>query len=152
VMTPLLFAVCSGALDARHCSFPIRAFLRTTRFVEAKGQGVFRPADLKISLESEEVEPRREAAFAQSVSGPSGGVQRCGHRQPSSHNWRQHMKTNDRNQRRCESAGRRRAADIVALSRNGVERLHAQDESTSQRNVRWNSRAGSSPNANGGPR
>jgi NADH dehydrogenase len=35
VMTPLLFEVCSGALDARHCSFPIRAFLRTTRFVEA---------------------------------------------------------------------------------------------------------------------
>jgi NADH:ubiquinone reductase (H+-translocating) len=40
VMTPLLFEVCSGALDARHCSFPIRAFLRTTRFVEAKVQGV----------------------------------------------------------------------------------------------------------------
>ncbi len=35
VMTPLLFEVCSGALDIRHCSFPIRAFLRTTRFVEA---------------------------------------------------------------------------------------------------------------------
>lgn len=35
LMTPLLFEVCSGALDARHCSFPIRAFLRTTRFVEA---------------------------------------------------------------------------------------------------------------------
>src|SRR4051812_16074091 len=35
VMTPLLFEVCSGALDARHCSFPIRAFLRATRFVEA---------------------------------------------------------------------------------------------------------------------
>jgi NADH dehydrogenase len=30
----LLFEVCSGALDARHCSLPIRAFLRTTRFVE----------------------------------------------------------------------------------------------------------------------
>jgi NADH dehydrogenase len=35
VMTPLLFEVCSGTLDARHCSFPIRAFLQTTRFVEA---------------------------------------------------------------------------------------------------------------------
>src|SRR5215831_7902960 len=35
VMTPLLFEVCSGALDFRHCSFPIRAFMRTTRFVEA---------------------------------------------------------------------------------------------------------------------
>jgi NADH dehydrogenase len=35
LMTPLLFEVCSGALDVRHCSLPIRAFLRTTRFVEA---------------------------------------------------------------------------------------------------------------------
>jgi NADH dehydrogenase len=35
VMTPLLFEVCSGVLDVRQCSFPIRAFLRTTRFVEA---------------------------------------------------------------------------------------------------------------------
>ena len=40
LMTPLLFEVCSGALDARHCSFPIRAFLQTTRFVEAAVQGV----------------------------------------------------------------------------------------------------------------
>src|SRR5262245_381015 len=40
LMTPLLFEVCSGALEARHCSFPIRAFLRTTRFVEATVQGV----------------------------------------------------------------------------------------------------------------
>jgi len=40
VMTPLLFEVCSGTLDARHCSFPIRAFLRTTRFVEATVQGI----------------------------------------------------------------------------------------------------------------
>ena len=40
VMTPLLFEVCSGALDARHCSLPIRAFLRTTRFVEATVQSV----------------------------------------------------------------------------------------------------------------
>jgi NADH:ubiquinone reductase (H+-translocating) len=35
VMTPLLFEVCSGTLDSRHCSFPIRAFLRGTRFGEA---------------------------------------------------------------------------------------------------------------------
>ena len=35
LMTPLLFEVFSGALDVRHCSFPIRAFLQTTRFVEA---------------------------------------------------------------------------------------------------------------------
>jgi NADH dehydrogenase len=40
VMTPLLFEVCSGTLDLRHCSFPIRAFLRTTRFVEATVQGI----------------------------------------------------------------------------------------------------------------
>ncbi len=35
LMTPLLFEVFSGTLDVRHCSFPIRAFLRTTRFIEA---------------------------------------------------------------------------------------------------------------------
>jgi NADH dehydrogenase len=40
VMTPLLFEVCSGTLDLRHCSFPIRAFLRTTRFVEATVEGI----------------------------------------------------------------------------------------------------------------
>ena len=40
VMTPLLFEVCSGALDLRHCAFPIRAFLRTTRFAEATVQGI----------------------------------------------------------------------------------------------------------------
>jgi NADH dehydrogenase len=32
VMTPLLFGVCSGTLDMRHCSVPVRAFLRFTRF------------------------------------------------------------------------------------------------------------------------
>jgi NADH dehydrogenase len=35
LMTPLLFEVFSGTLDFRHCSFPIRAFLQTTRFGEA---------------------------------------------------------------------------------------------------------------------
>jgi NADH dehydrogenase len=40
LMTPLLFEVCSGALDPRHCSLPIRAFLRTTRFVEASVGGI----------------------------------------------------------------------------------------------------------------
>ena len=35
VMTPLLFEVFSGTLDVRHCSFPIRAFLRNTQFAEA---------------------------------------------------------------------------------------------------------------------
>ena len=36
LMTPLLFEVFSGTLAVRHCSFPLRSFLRTTRFVEAK--------------------------------------------------------------------------------------------------------------------
>ena len=40
LMTPLLFEVCSGALDARNCSVPIRAFLRRTRFVEAAVRGI----------------------------------------------------------------------------------------------------------------
>src|ERR1700724_572379 len=40
LMTPLLFEVFSGTLDVRHCSFPIRAFLRTTRFVEATVQSI----------------------------------------------------------------------------------------------------------------
>src|SRR3954451_23417855 len=40
LMTPLLFEVFSGALDVRSCSFPVRAFLRTTRFVEAAVQGI----------------------------------------------------------------------------------------------------------------
>ena len=40
LMTPLLFEVCSGALDARHCSLPVRAYLRTTRFVEAAVRGI----------------------------------------------------------------------------------------------------------------
>jgi NADH dehydrogenase len=40
LMTPLLFEVFSGALDVRSCSFPVRAFLRTTRFVEATAEGI----------------------------------------------------------------------------------------------------------------
>jgi NADH dehydrogenase len=40
LMTPLLFEVCSGTLDIRHCSFPIRAFLRRTQFAEATVQGI----------------------------------------------------------------------------------------------------------------
>src|SRR5260370_9372375 len=35
LMTPLLFEVFSGTLDLRDCSFPIRAFLQNSRFVEA---------------------------------------------------------------------------------------------------------------------
>jgi NADH dehydrogenase len=40
LMTPLLFEVCSGTLEFRHCSFPIRAFLGTTRFREATVQAI----------------------------------------------------------------------------------------------------------------
>lgn len=40
LMTPLLFEICSGTLDQGHCSFPIRAFLRTTRFAEAIVQSI----------------------------------------------------------------------------------------------------------------
>jgi NADH dehydrogenase len=40
LVTPLLFEVFSGALDLRSCSVPIRAFLRTTRFVEATVQDI----------------------------------------------------------------------------------------------------------------
>jgi NADH dehydrogenase len=40
VLTPLLFEVCSGTLDARHCTLPIRAYLRTTRFIEAAVHGI----------------------------------------------------------------------------------------------------------------
>lgn len=40
VLTPLLFEVCSGTLDARHCTLPIRAYLRATRFVEAAVRGI----------------------------------------------------------------------------------------------------------------
>src|SRR5271154_4144113 len=40
LMTPLLFEVFSGTLDVRDCSVPIRAFLHTSRFVEATVQGI----------------------------------------------------------------------------------------------------------------
>jgi NADH:ubiquinone reductase (H+-translocating) len=43
LVTPLLFEVCSGTLDLRHCAFPVRAFLRTTRFAE----GTVRSIDLE---------------------------------------------------------------------------------------------------------
>jgi NADH dehydrogenase len=46
LMTPLLFEICSGTLDMRHCSFPIRAFLRTTRF----GEATVRSIDLERRL------------------------------------------------------------------------------------------------------
>jgi NADH dehydrogenase len=40
VVTPLLFEVFSGVLDLRSCSFPVRAALGTTRFIEAAIQGI----------------------------------------------------------------------------------------------------------------
>jgi NADH:ubiquinone reductase (H+-translocating) len=40
VMTPLLFEVFSGTLDPRACSFPVRAALRATRFIQATVQGI----------------------------------------------------------------------------------------------------------------
>ena len=57
LMTPLLFEVCSGALEARHCSFPIRAFLRTTRYVEAAIQSIDLDARMvHLSAEGEQGE------------------------------------------------------------------------------------------------
>ncbi|HMO86206.1 MAG TPA: FAD-dependent oxidoreductase, partial [Lacipirellulaceae bacterium] len=40
LMTPLLFEVFSGILDIRSCCLPIRAFLRSTRFVEANVRSI----------------------------------------------------------------------------------------------------------------
>ena len=40
LMTPLLFEVFSGTLDLKSCSVPIRAFLRTTRFIESTVQRI----------------------------------------------------------------------------------------------------------------
>jgi NADH dehydrogenase len=57
LMTPLLFEVCSGALDARHCSFPLRAFLGTTRFVEAAVRGIdLERRVVRLAAGGEEVE------------------------------------------------------------------------------------------------
>jgi NADH:ubiquinone reductase (H+-translocating) len=40
LMTPLLFEAFSGTLELRHCSLPLRDFLRRTRFVEATVQEI----------------------------------------------------------------------------------------------------------------
>src|SRR5262249_27800471 len=40
LLPPLLFEVCSGTLDLRHCAFPVRVFLRTTRFAEGIVQSI----------------------------------------------------------------------------------------------------------------
>jgi NADH dehydrogenase len=74
LMTPLLFEVCSGTLDMRHCSLPIRAFLRTTRFVEATVEG--------IDLERRMVQLRAEAehhelAYDQLVLALGAGTNRA---------------------------------------------------------------------------
>ena len=74
LMTPLLFEVFSGTLDVRHCSFPIRAFLRTTRFVEAAVRG--------IDLERRVVHlagrgERRELAYDQLVLALGGMTNRA---------------------------------------------------------------------------
>jgi NADH dehydrogenase len=64
LMTPLLFEVFSGTLELRHCSFPIRAFLRTTRFVEAAVQSI----DLERRVVQLEVAANRnELAYDQLV-------------------------------------------------------------------------------------
>jgi NADH dehydrogenase len=58
LMTPLLFEVFSGTLDVRHCSFPIRAFLQTTQFVEATVKAIDleqRMVQLKAAGESAEL-------------------------------------------------------------------------------------------------
>src|SRR5437667_3506975 len=63
-ITPLLFEVFSGTLDVRHCSFPIRAFLRTTRFVEATVRGI----DLERRMvHVEDAGESRELAYDQLV-------------------------------------------------------------------------------------
>jgi NADH dehydrogenase len=73
LMTPLLFEACSGALDPRHCSFPIRAFLRTSRFGEATVRGI----DLQrrvVHLASGE--EKRELAYDQLVLALGSGTNR----------------------------------------------------------------------------
>ena len=40
LMTPLLFEICSGALEASCCSISIREFLRRVNFVEATVDGI----------------------------------------------------------------------------------------------------------------
>ncbi len=64
LMTPLLFEVCSGTLDFRHCALPIRAFLRSTRFVEATIESI--DLDRRIVQVAAEGE-RGELAYDQLV-------------------------------------------------------------------------------------
>jgi NADH dehydrogenase len=58
LMTPLLFELFSGTLDLRDCSFPIRAFLQRTRFVEAAVRSIDlerRVVHLEAAGESDEL-------------------------------------------------------------------------------------------------
>ncbi len=64
LMTPLLFEVCSGTLDLRHCAFPIRAFLRTTRFAQATVQGI----DLERRVVHLTVAPERTTASWRTIT------------------------------------------------------------------------------------
>jgi NADH dehydrogenase len=59
LVTPLLFEVFSGALDPQSCSFPVRALLRTTRFVE----GTVRDIDLGRRVVHLDSGGRRELAY-----------------------------------------------------------------------------------------
>jgi NADH dehydrogenase len=73
LMTPLLFEVCSGALDPRHCSFPLRAFLRATRFVEATVEVVdLERRVVRVSVGGE----REELAYDQLVFALGGMTNR----------------------------------------------------------------------------
>jgi NADH dehydrogenase len=64
LMTPLLFEVCSGTLDLSHCAFPIRSFLRRTRF----GEATVRDIDLERRVvHLTEAGETRELAYDQLV-------------------------------------------------------------------------------------
>ena len=40
LMTPLLFEACSGTLDFRHCSVPLRAFLRRDWIMDSRSSSL----------------------------------------------------------------------------------------------------------------
>ncbi|OAI48948.1 hypothetical protein AYO44_06580 [Planctomycetaceae bacterium SCGC AG-212-F19] len=73
LMTPLLFEVFSGALDLRDCSFPIRALLPTTRFVEATVEGI--DLDRRV-VRLESAGKRGELAYDQLVLALGGKTNR----------------------------------------------------------------------------
>ena len=65
LVTPLLFEVCSDELEVRHCSQPIRAFLRRARFIEATVQHV--DLDRRVVHASSAEGERYELAYDQLV-------------------------------------------------------------------------------------